>query len=250
MRGQGGVVVYPPMPPGPPGTPGGQQLQEASQRQAQAAMVQRPAAQAVPDAAAVRAAEERAKEAAAERVRAAQAAAALRAEEARQEREHAKLVDAHELETNWAATQAHLERLQVRINRMPENGSAHPAIAWIAIPVMFFAILMALVAAAPFGATNEPSPLAYVYGIIAVLLCWGAWALVRRARRAIRARHVEELRTLARSRDRAAARPGAGAATAARSTARFARLGRGARRLVWTRTQHHRLSGPRGAAGL
>jgi hypothetical protein len=91
-------VVYPPMPPmppGPPGTPGGQQLQEALQRQAQAAMVQRPAAlAAVPDAAAVRAAEERAKAAAAERARAAQAAAALRAEEARQEREHAKLVAA------------------------------------------------------------------------------------------------------------------------------------------------------------
>jgi hypothetical protein len=92
-------VVYPPMPPmppGPPGTPGGQQLQEALQRQAQAAIVQQwPAAPAaVPDAADVRAAEQRAKAAAAEQVRAAQAAAALRAEEARQEREHAKLVAA------------------------------------------------------------------------------------------------------------------------------------------------------------
>jgi glycine cleavage system H protein len=53
-------VVYPPMPPmppGPPGTPGGQQLQEALQRQAQAAMAQRPA---------VRAADDRAKAVAAE----------------------------------------------------------------------------------------------------------------------------------------------------------------------------------------
>ena len=44
----------------------------------------------------------------------------------------------------------------------------------------------------------------------------GVWALVRRARRAIRARHIEELRTLARSRDM-----GCGAATAACSTARL-----------------------------
>ena len=207
-----GGMVYPPMPPlppGPPGTPGGQQ-QEAML----AAGMLRPAVQAVPDAASVRAAEERAKaeqarwaqarspQAAAARRAEREAAAALRAEEARQEREHAKLVAAHERETNWAATQAYLKRLQVRVNRMPESGSAHPAIAWIAIPAMFLAILMALVAAAPLGTVNGPSPLAYVYSTVAVLLCWGAWALVRRARRAIRARHVEELRTLARSRDR------------------------------------------------
>ena len=105
-------------------------------------------------------------------------------------------------ETNWAATQAYLERLQVRINRMPESGAARPAVARIAIPIMFFAILVALVAAAPFGAIIELSPLAFVYFAIAILLGRGAWALVRLARRAIRARHVEELRTLARSRDR------------------------------------------------
>jgi hypothetical protein len=210
-------TVYPPMPPVPPdvpGTLGGQQHQEAMLQQALAAGMLPPA---VPDAASVRAAEERAKAAAAEQARWAQArspqaaaarraereaAAALRAEEARQEREHAKLVAAHERETSWAATQAYLERLQVRVNRMPESGSARPAIAWIAIPVMFLAILMALVAAAPLGTVNGPSPLAYVYFTVAVLLCWGAWALVRRARRAVRARHVEELRTLARSRDR------------------------------------------------
>lgn len=215
------VFVWPPMPPqppGPPGTPGYQQMQEAMLQQALAAGMLRPAVPAVPDAASVRAAEERAKadqarwaqarspQAAAarraERDRAEQAAAALRAEEARQEREHAKLVTAHERETNWAATQAYLKRLQVRVSRMPESGSAHPAIAWIAIPVMFLAILMALAAAAPLGTVNGPSPLAYGYFTVAVLLCWGAWALVRRARRAIRARHVEELRTLARSRDR------------------------------------------------
>ena len=210
-------TVYPPMPPVPPdvpGTLGWQQQQEAMLQQALAAGMLRPAVQAVPDAASVRAAEERAKaeqarwaqarspQAAAARRAEREAAAALRAEEARQEREHAKLVTAHERETNWAATQAYLKRLQVRVNRMPESGSAHPAIAWIAIPVMFLAILMALVAAAPLGTVNGPSPLAYVYFTVAVLLCWGAWALVRRARRAIRARHVEELRTLARSRDR------------------------------------------------
>ena len=92
--------------------------------------------------------------------------------------------------------------LEARIARIPEKGSSHPVVAWIGIPVIFFAILMALVAAAPFGAVNEPSPLGYVYCIIAAVLCGVAWALIKRTRRSIRAGNIGELRALTRSLDR------------------------------------------------
>ena len=152
---------------------------------------------------AVQAAKERAEEAEAERQAAIQAAAVSRAEEERQDREHAERVAAHELQTNWAAARRQIAALEARIARIPEKGSTHPVVAWIGIPVIFFAILMALVAAAPFGAVNEPSsPLGYVYFIIAAVLCGMAWALIKRARRSIRDGNIGELRALTRSLDR------------------------------------------------
>jgi hypothetical protein len=144
----------------------------------------------------------RAKEAEAKRQAAVRAEAELRAEKERQDREHAERIAAHELQTNWAATQNHIDALRARIARIPEKGSTHRAVAWIGIPVIFFAILMALVSVVPSSGLSAASPILFVYDIIAALLCWVAWALVKRTRRLIRARNIGELRTLAGSLDR------------------------------------------------
>jgi hypothetical protein len=151
---------------------------------------------------AAQAEKKRAKEAEAKREAAVRAEAGLRAERERQDREHAERIAAHELQTNWAATQNHIDALKVRIARIPEKGSTHPAVAWIGIPVIFFVILMVMVSVAPSSGLNDASPVGFVYFIIAAMLCWVAWALVKRARRLIRARNIGELRTLAGSLDR------------------------------------------------
>jgi hypothetical protein len=151
---------------------------------------------------AAQAEKKRAKEAKAKREAAVRAEAGLRAERERQDREHAERIAAHELQTNWAATQNHIDALKARIARIPEKGSTHPAVAWIGIPVLLFVILMAIDSVAPSSGLNDASPIGFVYFIIAAMLCWVAWALVKRARRLIRARNIGELRTLAGSLDR------------------------------------------------
>lgn len=152
---------------------------------------------------AAQAEKERAKEAKAKREAAVRAEAVLRAENERQNREHAERIAAHELQTNWAATQNHIDALEARIARIPEKGSTHPAVAWIGIPVIIFVILVAMLSVAPPSGPNAASsPIGFVYFIIAAMLCWVAWALVKRARRSIRARNIGELRTLAGSLDR------------------------------------------------
>lgn len=280
-------MVFPPMPPGPPGTPGGQQMQEAFQRQAQAAMLQREreeaerrARKAAFDAAAAKMretgavcdvsyadasgagqacrvaaagrcsvcsrafclshrssdlseisgltsrmtffaatdlcaecqqkqikkavldAESHAREAKAEQELAAKAAEAARLQKERQDRVHAERVAAHELQTQWAAAQRHIDELQARIRRIPERGSVRPVITWLSSPVILFAILLALISVAPSNGLSDASPIGFVYFIIALVLCYGFWLLMRLARRSIRARHVKELRTLTKSRDR------------------------------------------------
>ena len=121
----------------------------------------------------------------------------------RQDREHAERIAAHERQTSWAATQNHIDALKARIARIPEKGSTHPAVAWIGIPVIFFVILVAMDSVAPSSGPNAAASLiGFVYVIIAAMLCWVAWALVKRARRLIRARNIGELRTLAGSLDR------------------------------------------------
>jgi len=151
---------------------------------------------------AAQAEKKRAKEAEAKREAAVRAEAGLRAEKERQDREHAERIAAHELQTNWAATQNHIDALQARIARIPEKGSTHPAVAWIGIPVITFVILIAIDSVAPPSSLNTTYLIGFVYFIIAVMLCWVVWALVKRTRRLIRARHIGELRTLARSLDR------------------------------------------------
>jgi hypothetical protein len=152
---------------------------------------------------AAQAEKERAKEAKAKREAAVRAEARLRAEKESQDREHAERIAAHELQTNWAATQTHIDALKARIARIPEKGSTHPAVAWIGIPVIFFVILIAMDSVAPSSGPNAATSLiGFVYVIIAAMLCWVAWALVKRARRLIRARNIGELRTLAGSLDR------------------------------------------------
>ena len=152
---------------------------------------------------AAQAEKERAKEAKAKREAAVRAEAVLRAENERQNREHAQRIAAHELQTNWAATQNHIDALEARIARIPEKGSTHPAVAWIGIPVIIFVILVAMLSVAPPSGPNAASsPIGFVYFIIAAMLSWAAWALVKRARRSIRARNIGELRALAGSLDR------------------------------------------------
>lgn len=151
---------------------------------------------------AVQAEKKRAKEAEAKREAAVRARAEMRAEKEREDREHAERVTAHELQTNWAATQNHIDALKARIARIPEKGSTHPAVAWIGIPVITLVILIAIDSVAPPSSLNTTYLIGFVYFIIAVMLCWVVWALVKRTRRLIRARHIGELRTLARSLDR------------------------------------------------
>jgi hypothetical protein len=149
-----------------------------------------------------RAQEEHAKEYQAKLALEAEAAATLRAEQERQNREHAERVAAHELQTNWAATKNYMKALEARIERIPKQGNVRPAIAWIGIPVLFFTILVATILIVPSSGLNNASPIGFVYFIAAAILTYGIWALIKRTRRSIRTKNLEELRTLGKSRDR------------------------------------------------